>query len=142
MKDYRIICELGEGGFGKVQLAERAGELCVIKRLKDEVLADVNANGRFMREAQLGAMLEHENIARLVDARFEEGELIVCTEFVLGRDLETIAQRLRDVRRLVPPEIVISVMLRVLDGLHYAHELCGPDGAHLGLVHRDVSPKN
>jgi serine/threonine protein kinase len=78
----------------------------------------------------------------LIDARFEEGELIVCSELVLGRDLETIVDRLRAQKKMVPFEVSIAAILSVLEGLHHAHELCGPDGRHLGLVHRDVAPKN
>src|SRR5262245_41091615 len=113
MKDYRIICDLGEGGFGTIQLAERegSGSLCGVKKLKGEGAAEASATGAFMREAQVGALLDHKNIARLIDARFEDGELLVCTEFVAGQDLDAIALRLQRDAKLVPPELSVTAML-------------------------------
>src|SRR5262249_50413419 len=38
--------------------------------------------------------------------------------------------------------IAVRIFLDILAGLHAAHELTGPDGASLNLIHRDVSPQN
>src|SRR5262249_51977719 len=42
----------------------------------------------------------------------------------------------------MPIDVTLRVMLDCLAGLHAAHELTGPDGESLNLVHRDVSPAN
>jgi serine/threonine-protein kinase len=139
MKGYRIISELGSGGYGKVFLAQRegSGSLSVIKTLHEKLALDVTARSRFLREAQLGALLDHDHVARLEDAWFEGEVLWTSYELVPGHDLEAITMK-----RALPPAIAVGIMVRVLAGLHHAHELRGPDGARLEPVHRDVSPKN
>src|SRR5687768_4766651 len=50
--------------------------------------------------------------------------------------------RLRDRSRAMPIELAVFLVMGVLDGLHYAHELKSRDGAPLNIVHRDISPQN
>ena len=49
---------------------------------------------------------------------------------------------LRARRRACPLALAAFIARRSRDGLHYAHELRGADGAPLNIVHRDVSPSN
>ncbi len=141
MKGYRIIKALGAGGYGDVLLAQRegSGTLSVIKKLREEVTQDEVARGRFLREAQIGTLLLHPNLARLEDAWFEDGSLCIASELIAGRDLEAILLRSAG---QIPRPIAVAIMIETLAGLHHAHELRGTDGEHLGLVHRDFSPKN
>jgi serine/threonine protein kinase len=63
-------------------------------------------------------------------------------EYVHGRDLCSVlvAAHAREVR--LPLDFVLTVARAVGIALHHAHELQAPDGRHLGIVHRDVSPSN
>src|SRR5688572_15966513 len=74
---YRILQEIGHGGMGTVYLAARADEQyqkrVAIKVIKAGMGGD-EAVGRFRRERQILAGLDHPNIARLLDGgATEEG---------------------------------------------------------------------
>ena len=63
---YRVVGRLGEGGMGVVWEArdERGGDEVVIKTMPEGAAADLDALGRFVREAKLALPLEHPNVIR------------------------------------------------------------------------------
>jgi serine/threonine protein kinase len=63
-------------------------------------------------------------------------------EYVEGRALSTIRDRLAKTNEVLPAALGVHVLVDVLSALHYAHELTDYDGTPLGVVHRDVSPQN
>jgi serine/threonine-protein kinase len=63
-------------------------------------------------------------------------------EYIEGPSLSALQRALRKQSRPLPLEVALRVFLDALAGLHAAHELQGPDGEPLRLVHRDVSPHN
>lgn len=143
--DYRVLERIGAGGMGEVFLAQRrgAGELSVIKRLRPEVLEIPEIRARFLREAEVCSLLSHPNIARLLDARVEDGEMFLAFEHIAGRDLEAIAKvRMRAGMSPMPVPLVVELGLAVLAGLGSAHEQTDASGAPLHIVHRDIGLRN
>src|SRR5262249_52844520 len=63
-------------------------------------------------------------------------------EYIERPPLQIILRDLRKEKSAIPLGIAIRIFLDILAGLHAAHELTGPDGALLHLIHRDVSPQN
>jgi eukaryotic-like serine/threonine-protein kinase len=63
-------------------------------------------------------------------------------EFVEGVSLNQLVQAAAAQGRRLPLEICLRIAAQVAAGLHALHELRGPDGQLLELVHRDVSPQN
>jgi serine/threonine-protein kinase len=63
-------------------------------------------------------------------------------EYVHGFHLGRWHRYVRRTRGLFPVEPAIHIVISVLDALHYAHTLTGPDGEPLRIVHRDISPGN
>src|SRR5438309_10202802 len=63
-------------------------------------------------------------------------------EYVPGKDLRAVFERLKRRGERVPVHVAAYVIARVCDGLDYAHRKRGPDGRELGIIHRDVSPQN
>lgn len=141
---YEILERLGQGGMAEVWLAQRQGDerLLVIKRLLPQHARNEVTRKRILREAEVGALLDHPNIARTVDAGLTDGTVYVVTEYLAGKDLETLSHTLARGRRVLPAGVVARIMLEVLSGLHAAHEARGPGGEPLQLVHRDLSPRN
>jgi serine/threonine-protein kinase len=70
------------------------------------------------------------------------GIYFIAMELIRGVNLEQFATRLTDKRRVLPKELAVFIVSRVVRGLAYAHAKCDKDGKPLGLVHRDVSFKN
>lgn len=134
---YRIVSELGAGGFGSVYKGEQltTGQQVAIKVLRligahDEASIERSIS-RLEREMRLCAMLHHPNIVGLIDfGRTEDGCVYLVFEFVPGKNLEQV---LAEEGPLDPRE-VRHLMLEVLDALTCAHEQ--------GVIHRDLKPSN
>jgi serine/threonine-protein kinase len=141
---YAIIRKLAEGGTAKIFIARRQGEdrICVVKTLHEHYLENLVVTKRLEREAQLASLLAHPNIARITDAKRITDTFYVAMEFIAGEEIEAMSFKLWEQQKMLPPGLSISVTLDVLDAIHYAHELRGPDGADLKIVHRDLSPRN
>lgn len=130
---YTLVRPLGAGGMGSVWLARRSdgrfeGEVA-LKLLNLALLARGGA-GRFAREAQALARLDHPNIARLLDAGVSAaGQPYLVLECIDG----TPITRWCDERRL-GVEARLRLMLEVLAAVEHAHQRL--------VLHRDLKPEN
>lgn len=128
---YRLLRELGQGGMGRVFLAERADALyqkqVAVKFLRHD---QGDLRERFANERRILAALDHPAIARLVDAGYDDrGQPYVVMEYVDGR---TLTQHADSADLSVRARI--GLFLAVLDAVGHAH-------AQL-VVHRDLKPEN
>ncbi len=142
--NYAIVEKLGEGGMASVWLAQRDQDdrLFVIKVVHEHLANDRVVQSRFLREAQVAALLDHPNIARLVDAGRVGESFYLAMEFIAGEDLESLMFAAAARRQMLPASMAMTLILKALTALHYAHELVDSDGHHLAIVHRDLSPRN
>jgi serine/threonine protein kinase len=144
---YDVTRHLADGGMAQVYLARTSGiegfeKTVVIKRLRPELAANGWATELFLQEARIAATLEHPQIAQVYDVGEEDGSYFLAMEHVSGQDLRMLIKVARRRQQSVPLEVSLRVVAELCGALHYAHEKGGPDGAPLGLVHRDVSPSN
>ena len=130
---YRIVQEIGRGGMGAVFLAARAdGEFekeVAIKLLKRGTDTDEIVR-RFRAERQILARLEHQGIARLLDAgTTEDGLPYFVMEYVAGVPVTQFVQQHRlSIRQR------LELFLNVCSAVERAHR------DH--IVHRDIKPGN
>ena len=141
---YELIAPLGSGGMSNVWLARSPGAdgIVVLKRLLRAHLGEPEIVAMFQDEADLGELLRHPNLVRTFEHGTAEGEPYIVMERLEGEDVRTVRRTIRRKRQMVPYEIAIEILIRACDGLHAAHELVGPGGKPLEIVHRDVSPHN
>jgi len=129
---YRLLREIGRGGMGSVWLAERAdGAYTRQVALKLPRLAwGAGLAERMALERDIGARLEHPNIARLYDAGVDErGRPYLALEVIDGQPIDSWckAHNLDVVRRL-------QLFVQVIHAVSHAHGRL--------VVHRDLKPSN
>jgi serine/threonine protein kinase/WD40 repeat protein len=129
---YKLLEEIGEGGFGVVWMAEqetpirRRLALKIVKVGMDtrEVIA------RFEAERQALAMMEHPNIARVYDAgATETGRPFFVMELVRGVAITQYCDQNR-----LSAEARLHLFLAVCQAVQHAHQK--------GVIHRDLKPSN
>jgi serine/threonine protein kinase len=129
----------------EVYLARRrAGgieKLFVVKRIRPEREGDVRFLDLFVREARLSMGLAHQNIVHVFDFGRSGDQVFLALEHVEGRDLGATLQRAGRDRRL-PPVLAAYIAAECCQALDYAHQRKRDDGTRLGVVHRDVTPRN
>jgi serine/threonine protein kinase len=141
---YEVIGELARGGMGTVYLARHAGEagfqrLFAIKVLHAHLAEEAGFVDMLRDEARIAARIHHPNVVAVVDIGTQGESHYIVMEYVEGPSFATLWKRSRDNR---PLDLIVSVMIDTLEGLHAAHTLTDEDGQPLHLVHRDVSPQN
>jgi serine/threonine-protein kinase len=128
---------------GEVYLARRraAGveKWLVVKRMRPERAGDARFLDLFMREARLSMSLAHQNIVPVFDFGRIDDQVFLAMERVEGKDLGSSLTR---AGKGMPPLLAAFVAAECCQALDYAHRRKGPDGADLGIVHRDVTPRN
>lgn len=140
---YVLDAPLGAGGMAEVFRGHTLGaegfqRAVAIKRILPDASKNPAFSTMFIGEAKLSSRMQHPNIVSVLDFdRDHEGRLYLVMELVEGRDLDALIESGR-----LPFSTLIYVIVEVLRGLGYAHDLpAGADGVR-GLVHRDVSPHN
>ena len=141
---YELLRPLARGGMAEVYLARRrsAGieKWLVVKRMRPETTGDPRFLDLFVREARLSMSLVHQNIVPVFDFGKIDDQVFLAMERVEGRDLGSSLARATTHR--MPPLVAAFIAAECCQALDYAHQRKGPDGVALGIVHRDVTPRN
>jgi tRNA A-37 threonylcarbamoyl transferase component Bud32 len=126
-----ILGCLGRGGMGVVYKARqpKLNRLVALKLLAPEKETDPQFAGRFTREAQALARLNHPNIVTVHDFGETGGQFFLLMEFVDGVSLRQLLQTGK-----VKAEEALAIVPKICEALQYAHRQ--------GIVHRDIKPEN
>jgi serine/threonine protein kinase len=129
---YKLLQKLGEGGYGVVYMAEqeepirRRVALKIIKLGMDTR----NVIARFEAERQALALMDHPNIARVLDAgATETGRPYFVMELVYGVKITEYCDQNR-----VSMEERLELFIQVCNAVQHAHQK--------GIIHRDLKPSN
>src|SRR5512142_2865710 len=141
---YELLRPLARGGMAEVFLARRrAGGVekwLVVKRIRAERAGDARFLDLFVREARLSMSLVHQNIVPVFDFGKIDDQVFLAMERVEGKDLGSSLARAPG--HHLPPLLAAFIAAECCQALDYAHQRKGPDGVALGIVHRDVTPRN
>jgi len=139
---YRLSAELGSGGMGRVYRATvvghapglEVGAVVALKVVYAHLLEHEGFFKRFLREAEIGRSVVHENVVRTLDADVlvVDGaqQHFLVMELVEGQTLRGLLQELGR----VPEDLCRHVACEIAKGLAAIHAA--------GVVHRDLKPEN
>lgn len=146
--NYLLLDRINVGGMAEVFRAKSSGmagveRLVAIKRILPNLAQDPDFTDMFIDEARIAIHLRHSNIAQIYELNEIGKSLFIAMEYVQGRDLRALINRMRFLGREIPLPLIVYIISRACDGLDYAHrkrdDLSMRD---LNIVHRDVSPQN
>ncbi len=128
---YTIVEKLGEGGMGVVYRAtdSRLHRDVALKFIPEALAKDPQTMGRFEREAQVLASLNHPNIAAIYGLEENGGQRALVMELASGEELAA-----RMLRGKIPLEEALRIALAIAEALEAAHDK--------GIIHRDLKPAN
>lgn len=129
---YKLLQKLGEGGCGAVYMAEQ--EQPIRRRVALKIIKlgmdTRNVIARFEAERQALALMDHPNIARVLDAgATETGRPYFVMELVYGVKITDYC----DQNRLSMQER-LELFIQVCNAVQHAHQK--------GIIHRDLKPSN
>ncbi|MSR28954.1 MAG: serine/threonine protein kinase [Phycisphaerales bacterium] len=129
---YKILSQLGEGGFGIVYLAEQTEPVRRKVALKVLKLAFASPSmlARFEAEQQALAMMDHPGLAKVFDAgTTPDGQPYFAMEYAPGEPLTTFCDK-----RNLSIRARLTLLAQICDAVHHAHMKA--------VVHRDLKPGN
>ncbi|HYH67029.1 MAG TPA: protein kinase [Urbifossiella sp.] len=128
---YQILGEVGRGGMGVVYQARdvRLNRVVAVKVILSGELAGAKERGRFRREAEAAARLDHPNIARVYEVGDAAGRPYCAMEFVGGGPLAA-----RMTGAPWPVAAAAKLVAELARAAEHAHGR--------GVVHRDIKPAN
>ncbi len=129
---YKVVQRLGDGGCGAVYMAEQ--EVPVRRRVALKVIKlgmdTERVIARFEAERQVLALMEHPNIARVLDAgATDTGRPYFVMELVSGTKITDYCDQNK-----VPINDRLSLFIQVCQAIQHAHQK--------GIIHRDLKPSN
>ena len=145
---YYLLERINVGGMAEVFRAKAYGvegfeRLVAVKRILPNIAEDKEFIKMFIDEAKIAVQLNHANIAQIFDLGVVDQSYYIALEHVHGRDLRAIFDRCRGAGgEPMPVAQACFVIMKICEGLDYAHNKRDQGGRDLNLVHRDVSPQN
>ena len=132
---YLLDEEIATGGMARVYRARLRGvagfeKKLVVKQVLPELAKDPRFVELFVREAKMVVEMAHPNVVPVYELGVIDDVYFLAMEYVEGATLAEILEHGR-----LEPALVAHVGVMVSEALQYAH-------GRLGLVHRDVTPRN
>ena len=129
---YKLLEILGEGGMGRVYLAEHVhvGRKVALKLLRPEYADNPAASRRFFSEARAVNRVRHDNVVEITDSFDAEGSYnYYIMELLTGRTLGQV-----ECDETLPVKRQLYIAVQVADALVAVHAA--------NIVHRDLKPDN
>ncbi len=137
---YRILQQIGQGGFATVYKAQDRGHknrLVAIKQIHLESLSlqeMIDASDGYNREVTHLSSLRHKSLPRIYNYFTDDQHWYIAMEYLTGKTLE---ERLKSTRRgFLPVKRTLDIGLALCDVFHYLHTQRPP------IIFRDIKPAN
>ncbi|MEZ4368410.1 MAG: serine/threonine-protein kinase [Kofleriaceae bacterium] len=144
---YLLLDRISVGGMAEVFKAKSYGvegfeKVIAIKRILPSIGEDREFIKMFVDEAKIVGQLAHANICQIFELGRIDGSHFIAMEFIWGKDLLQIQNRLRKLGQPLAPAMSAYLIAKACEGLDHAHRKKDAMGRPLEIVHRDCSPQN
>ena len=128
---YRIDSLVARSGMASIfrGVDLRNGRQVAIKIPHPEVESDPALFDRFVREEEIGKLLDHPGVMKVFSDK-DRSRVYMVMEWVDGR----LLRKILDEQHNLPQERAVRLAVRILDALDYVHSR--------GVAHRDLKPEN
>ncbi|MGH2496830.1 MAG: serine/threonine protein kinase [Ktedonobacteraceae bacterium] len=132
--NYRVLAEIGAGGFGKVYRGEHVylTERTVAIKFLHTHLSSTEEREQFLQEAHFLEKLKHSHMLQVFDVGLDDGFPYLVTEYAPHGSLRTRIKHYAP--DFLPLEEVIKILSQIGQPLYYAHQQ--------QIIHRDLKPEN
>lgn len=128
---YRLIEQVGEGGMGSVWRAKQSEPVkrfVAVKLIKEGMDSKAVLN-RFEAERQALALMDHPNIAKVLDGGLHQHRPYFVMELVKGVPITEFCDQQR-----LNPQQRLELFVQTCQAIQHAHQK--------GIIHRDIKPSN
>lgn len=145
---FELLAEIATGPTARVELCrirspkELAGRFVAVKRLHPHIAEDPQFYSMFVDEVWMTAALDHPNITRVIGWGADHEGTYLAVELIEGVSLARLMKTVFETREAFTERMVVYFGSEMCAGLAAAHDLRSPEGEHLLLVHRDLTPGN
>ena len=147
-QDLVLLEKLAAGGMAEVYRAKQLGfggfeKTIAVKRILPNYASNDEFKQMFRMEANLCALLQHQNIVQVFGNGEFNGYLYLCMEFVDGKNVRQLLAKADKTKTRIPMEIACHILAETAKGMEYAHGFIDEKtGQSMAIVHRDMSPQN
>ena len=134
-KMFKIIKELGYGGFGKVNLIFNISDnkYYAMKEisLKGETIENIN---NIKIEANILSKFKSENIVKYYDSFIDKEKFYILMEYCDGKNLKDFLDEYKNKNTLIEEDIIYNIIKQICLGIKKIHDM--------KIIHRDLKPEN
>ena len=131
--NYKVIKEIGKGGFSQVFLVKRMKYYYAMKKInisnlnKEEIEKTEN-------EIKILSKFNSDYIVKYYDSYKEDNYLVIIMEFVGEMNLKDFIKQQKDKNELIEEKIIQKIIIQICLGLKEIHKA--------KIIHRDLTPEN
>lgn len=143
---YELLIPIAQRGLSQLWAARLLGtrgfrKIFALKTFPSALLEGTGIEETFLRQAALSAHIRHPNVVQTLELGEHAGTFYVVMDWVDGEPLHVVLGKAAQHGGL-PLPMAVNLVAQACRGLHAAHELRDQAGDLVGLVHRDISPRN
>ena len=131
--DYKIIKELGKGGFGTVSLIEKDNEKYALKKINISGLSKGDINN-YKNEIKILSKFNSKYIVKYHKSYEEKGYLYIFMEYGGDNNLKSFIKKYKDINQYIDEKIIEKIIIQICLGLEKIH--------NAKIIHRDLTPDN